>query len=62
MDLWRDGFSGTPGCGERFGHLLRQLHLPSLTSAAVFCACVTREEYRQARAALSGQTDHPEGG
>lgn len=49
MELYRDGFSGTPGCNERFGRLLRALELPEIMSVKVFCACVTKEEYDHAR-------------
>jgi len=49
MELYRDGFSGTPGCNERFGRLLRKLELPELMSVNVFCSCVTKEEYENAR-------------
>jgi len=52
MDLWRDGFSGAPGCQARYGALLRALGLPCLMSVKVFCACVSREEYEQAKEKL----------
>jgi len=49
MDLYRDGFSGAPGCRARYGALLRALGLPQRTPLNVFCACVTLEEYAQAK-------------
>ncbi|MDR0530840.1 MAG: DUF4093 domain-containing protein [Oscillospiraceae bacterium] len=52
MELWRDGFSGTPGCGGRYGALLGALDLPPGTSANLFCACVTKEEYQAAKERL----------
>ena len=52
LDLYRDGFSGTAGCRERYRALLRMLNLPALLSTNVFCACVCREEYNQAKEML----------
>ncbi|MDR2686722.1 MAG: DUF4093 domain-containing protein [Oscillospiraceae bacterium] len=52
MELYRDGFSGTAGCQARYGALLRALGLPELMSANVFCACVSREEYNEAKEKL----------
>jgi len=49
MELYRDGFSGAPGCNERFGRLLRELGLPQLMSVKVFCACVSQDEYVNAK-------------
>jgi len=48
-DLYRDGFSGAPGCRERYRALLRALDLPELLTANVFCACVTKEEYERGK-------------
>jgi len=55
MDLYRDGFSGTPGCQARYGALLRALGLPELMSVKVFCACVGREDYNQAKKKLRAE-------
>ena len=52
MELYRDGFSGTPGCQARYHALLRALDLPELLTANVFCACVTQVEYRKAKEKL----------
>ena len=52
MDLYRDGFSGTPGCQERYHALLRALGLPERLTANVFCACVGAEEYQAAKGEL----------
>ena len=52
LDLYRDGFSGTAGCRERYQALLKALDLPELLSANVFCACVGRAEYSQAKEKL----------
>jgi ribonuclease M5 len=52
LDLYRDGFSGTAGCRERYHALLHILDLPALLSTNVFCACVGREEYTQAKEKL----------
>jgi len=49
LDLYRDGFSGTAGCRERYRALLRALELPEHLSTNMFCACVSREEYDKAR-------------
>jgi len=49
LDLYRDGFSGTAGCRERYRALLKNLDLPEHLTTNVFCACVGREEYEQAR-------------
>jgi len=49
LDLYRDGFSGTAGCRERYRTLLHILDLPEHLAANVFCACVGREEYDKAR-------------
>jgi len=45
LDLYRDGFSGTAGCRERYQALLKALDLPAHLSASMFCACVGRKEY-----------------
>jgi len=52
LDLYKDGFSGTVGCRERYQVLLRMLNLPALLNTNVFCACVGREEYEQAKEKL----------
>ena len=52
LDLYRDGFSGTAGCKERYHALLKALELPAHLGTNVFCACVGREEYDQARKRL----------
>ena len=52
LDLFQDGFSGTAGCRGRYQALLKALHLPEHLSTNVFCACVGREEYEQAREKL----------
>jgi len=52
LDLYRDGFSGTAGCRERYQALLKALELPGHLSTNVFCACVDREEYEQAKEKL----------
>ena len=49
LDLYKDGFSGTAGCRERYQALLRKLELPALLSTNLFCACVCREEYNLAK-------------
>ncbi|MCL1952394.1 MAG: DUF4093 domain-containing protein [Oscillospiraceae bacterium] len=51
-DLFRDGFSGTAGCQARYQALLKELRLPEHLSANLFCACVSREEYNQAKEKL----------
>ena len=52
IELYRDGFSGTPGCKARYEALLRALGLPERLSVNVFCACVGEEEYRIAKEQL----------
>ena len=52
LELYRDGFSGRPGCRERYRALLRELDLPERLGTNVFCACVSREEYEQAKEKL----------
>jgi len=54
MDLYRDGFSGMPGCQARYRALLRALDLPELLTANVFCACVFLDEYNEAKEKLGG--------
>ncbi|MDR2687223.1 MAG: DUF4093 domain-containing protein [Oscillospiraceae bacterium] len=48
LDLFRDGFSGTAGCREKYRALLKELRLPEHLSTNLFCACAGREEYNQA--------------
>jgi len=50
--LYRDGFSGTPGCKERYRRLLKALDLPEHLSVNHFCACVSEEEYEKAKEQL----------
>jgi len=50
--LYRDGFSGTPGCKERYRRLLKTLDLPEHLSVNHFCACVGEEEYEKAKSEL----------
>jgi len=52
FDLYRDGFSGTGGCRGRYRALLHILGLPGHLAANMFCACVGREEYNQAKEKL----------
>ena len=52
LDLFKAGFSGTAGCKERYRALLKALDLPEHLSTNVFCACVGREEYEQAKEEL----------
>ena len=52
LDLYRDGFSGTAGCRERYRALLKALELPEHLNGNVFCACVGREEYNEAKGKL----------
>jgi ribonuclease M5 len=52
FDLFQDGFSGSPGCKARYRVLLKELDLPERLSSNVFCACVGREEYEQAKEKL----------
>jgi len=52
LDLFQGGFSGTAGSKERYQALLRALELPEHLSTNVFCACVCREEYEQAKEKL----------
>ncbi|MCL2301187.1 MAG: DUF4093 domain-containing protein [Firmicutes bacterium] len=52
LDLYKDGFSGTAGCKERYHALLKALDLPERLSANVFCACAGREEYNAAKEKL----------
>jgi len=52
LNLYKDGFSGTAGCRERYQALLLMLNLPALLSTNVFCACVGREEYEHAKEKL----------
>ena len=52
LDLYRDGFSGTAGCRERYQALLKALELPEHLSANLFCACAGREEYNAAKEKL----------
>ncbi len=51
-ELYHDGFSGTAGSRARYHALLRELNLPQHLSAAVFCACVSGEEYIRAKETL----------
>jgi len=51
-DLYKDGFSGTAGCRERYQSLLKTLNLPEHLTTNVFCACVGREEYNEAKEKL----------
>jgi len=50
--LYKDGFSGSPGCRERYQALLRELDLPEHLGTNVFCACAGRQEYEQAKEKL----------
>jgi len=52
LDLYRDGFSGTAGCRERYQALLKELNLPEHLSTNLFCACAGREEYNAAKEKL----------
>ena len=52
LDLYRDGFSGTPGCRAKYQTLLKSLDLPEHLGTNVFCACVGREEYEQAKSRI----------
>jgi ribonuclease M5 len=52
LDLFRDGLSGTAGCRERYRALLREMGLPERLGTNVFCACVNRGEYEQAKGKL----------
>jgi len=52
IQLYRDGFSGTPGCKERYRALLKALDLPEHLGVNVFCAVVTQEEYVKAKEKL----------
>ena len=52
FDLYKDGFSGTAGCKARYQALLKELDLPEHLSTNVFCACVGRQEYEQAKEKL----------
>jgi len=49
LDLYQDGFSGTPGSRERYRALLKKLGLPERLSTNLFCVCVTKEEYHANR-------------
>jgi len=52
LDLYRDGFSGTAGCRERYQALLKALELPEHLGTNLFCACAGREEYHAAKEKL----------
>ena len=52
VDLFQDGFSGTAGCRGRYRALLKELQLPERLSTNVFCACVGRKEYNEAKEKL----------
>jgi len=52
LDLFQDGFSGSAGSKARYQALLKELDLPEHLSTNVFCACVSRDEYEQAKEKL----------